>query len=130
MMKRHLSILLGIGLLLGLLVACGRGEPLLGNQAQIEGNGRLLCSQSCAERGQCGYNENQQEVVLGHSASPATQNHNQLFQTNQIVTVNFSEDRQVEPVIAGEPFTLRFYYITDGDGLQAGWVAGWCIATP
>jgi hypothetical protein len=126
---RRILLIMMMGILPGLLAACGDGEPRLGHEVHMEGNGRLLCSQACSQRGQCGHNENWQEFVLGHRDFPATQNHNVLLPVGDLVTVNWAEERQVEPVQGGEPFILRFYHVTTVDQI-GGWVAGWCLAAP
>jgi hypothetical protein len=114
----------------GLLAACSNGAPRLGHEVALEDSGQLLCSEACSVRGQCGYDANLQEVILAHTGSPATQNHNLILSANQSIAINFSEERQVAPVVSGEPFPLRFYYVTSADGTQVGWVAGWCVAAP
>jgi hypothetical protein len=129
-MKNRLLLLI-IGVICALLLAaCGATANEEDLQPQVASEARLLiCSDECARRGQCGQNEAREWVVLGHTDSPHTDNHNVLFPANQEVFAFQMQERQVETIQSGEQFQLRFYHVALPDQTKAGWIAGWCVST-
>jgi hypothetical protein len=54
--------------------------------------------------------------------------HELFFPNNTAVQINGQVLRNVQPVNAGEPFPMNFYFVTATDGSnKGGWVAGWCV---
>lgn len=115
------------------LVACGASEEAIEPQAFDDQFGeprRLVCSDECAQRGQCGQDPDQQMVVLGHMDGPHLANHNVLFPTGHEVFVTSSQQRQAETVLGSQPLLIEFYSVNAPDLGKFGWVAGWCLALP
>ncbi len=104
-------------------------EPpaILGHDILLQGQGRLVCSSECAERGQCGDIRGQGSVVLGGRFEPLTVEHDVYFPANTQVTIMGVQTYQAMLVSQGEPFLANFYVISLPDG-EMGWVAGWCLA--
>lgn len=112
-----------------LVVACGGGEA--GAVIQPQSQARLVCSQECRDRGQCGTSLDGRTFVLGREFEPAVDAHDRLFAQETVVTVNGGEERtlqliQPEPV-GGEQFQHIFYHVTAIDGSKSSWVSSWCI---
>lgn len=105
----------------------GRGDnaPTSGNEGAMAGEALLICSQECADRGQCGSSEAGQMVLLSN-AGPATEGHNVAVPANSGVSIERQEARTVVQVSSEEQFQMPFYLVNIPDRGQA-WVAGWCI---
>ncbi|MFO7536681.1 MAG: hypothetical protein R6X32_01325 [Chloroflexota bacterium] len=128
MKQSFLLLLFGISLsFLLLLTACAAGSQS-GTETAAEAR-FVVCNEECVQRGQCGQNEGGEWVVLGHTDSPHTDNHNILFSANQQVFVSQIQDRQLEIIQSGQQLSLQFYYVNLPDQSKAGWVAGWCVAS-
>ena len=141
-MKQRLFLsfcLLGMGLL---LVGCGLlpgGEEeaaatavpapvgISGDQTQLFGQATLACTETCSTRGQCGTLASGERVVLLGVPEPAVEGHNRWAMDNTPVTINTDQERQLQRIIAGDIYPLRFYQITLPDTPEPAWVAGWCI---
>ena len=112
-----------------LLVACGllggdQGDTE-GEVQQVETQLRLECTEQCRERGQCGLLENEDMVVLGHSASPHTINHDVLF-PNGTVVVEIQTQSRTASSPTEERLNILFHEVR-ADNSQRGWVADWCV---
>lgn len=112
-----------------LLSACGLlggdQEATEADVQQAEIRLRLECTDSCRERGQCGVLENEETVVLGHSVSPHTTNHDVLFPNGTIVTEMQTQSRTASSQVE-ERLNILFHEVRADDG-QRGWVADWCV---
>jgi hypothetical protein len=123
-----LVALLSFGILT--MSACsilGRGDsaPISGNEGALAGEALLICSQECADRGQCGSSEAGQMVLL-NNAGPATEGHDMAVPENSGVSIERQEARTIVQVSTEEQFQMPFYLVNIPDRGQA-WVAGWCI---
>jgi hypothetical protein len=115
-----------------LLVACAAASNEAG-EAEVQQVGeprRLLCADECRQRGQCGLNQDQQLVVLGHRESPHITDHNVFFPDGQEVGMLEIQPRQLQTVLGREPLSVHFYRVTTPDNSRTGWVAGWCVDEP
>ncbi|MFQ5400805.1 MAG: hypothetical protein ACE5E7_14565 [Anaerolineae bacterium] len=118
------------------LTACGLMNSALtpGDQVILEPQSEavLVCSQECADRGQCGTMAGGRKVVFGSMGGPATNNHELFFFADSPATINGSDTRTVETIITGERTELIFYHVTVAtqEQFEAGWIAGWCVAAP
>ena len=117
-------------ILLLILVACsGAGEPVFGNEQLLAGDAVVVCSQACAERGQCGERlEEGGEVVLASETGPATTGHSFVLPDQATVAIVEARAEQVVQTSDQVTFPLNFYYVTEQASGSSGWVAGWCIA--
>ncbi len=120
--------LLALGLVI-LTAACSllrRGENLtLGSEIQLAGEASLICSQECADRGQCGRSE-QGQMVLLNSQRPATLQHDIALGSLTAVTIERQEVRMAIQAGRNEEVPVSFYLVNIPDrGL--GWVPGWCV---
>jgi hypothetical protein len=113
-----------------LLVACGASSDEAAETQPVDTQRLLVCTDECRQRGQCGQNQNQEWVVLGHNESPQTSGHNVLFPNNQEVGIAQTQMRQVRTSAGQQLMTANFYYVTLLDGSRAGWVAEWCVVLP
>lgn len=123
-----LVVLMSFGILT--MSACsilGRDDsaPISGSEGALAGEAFLICSQECADRGQCGSSEAGQMVLLT-DAGPATEGHNMAMPANSGVSIERQEARTVVQVSTEEQFQMPFYLVNIPDRGQA-WVAGWCI---
>ena len=95
----------------------------------------LVCSQDCADRGQCGttQGENEAVVVLGGKDGPVVEpdRHDVLFLAGATVEVKGSMEVDLAQVEGGEGFPQTFSRVEwlnpMGDITETGWVAEWCI---
>jgi hypothetical protein len=123
-----LSVLLVLLLLLGGCVFGGGDDPKLGHVTLLRDSGTLVCSQACRNRGQCGTTADQGEVVLLHSAWPATRNQDVAIPANTPVVITSVLTETMTAV--NDPtqvFPLYYYNVSVPDGSGAGWVPGWCV---
>ena len=120
-------------LVLAGLTACSRlnagsaPTPILGHDKLLSGQGRLVCSSACAERGQCGSIADQSQVVLGGRDGAMTSAHDVYFPVNSQVQILNALAYPVQQRSGGDPFYVNFYAIAIPGG-ESGWVAGWCLA--
>lgn len=116
-----------------LLTACSlinrNVEPpaILGHDAMLQGQGRLVCSTQCAEHGQCGEIRSLGKVVLAGRFEPVTVGHDVYFPADMQVPILAAQTFQAQLLSQEEPFLVNFYAIAMPDG-ESGWVAGWCLA--
>jgi hypothetical protein len=113
-----------------LLVACGSPSDEAAETQQVGTQRLLVCTDECRQRGQCGQNQNQEWVVLGHNEFPHTSGHNISFPDNQEVGIAQTQMRQLRTIAGQQLLTANFYYVTLLDGSRAGWVAEWCVVLP
>jgi hypothetical protein len=134
--KRFSRQIRAAALLIGMLVfinACSilnrdsAPAARLGHDTLLQGQGRLVCSSACAERGQCGTIQNQGQVVLGGRSNATTVAQDVYFQVDTLVQIAIAQSYPVQQVAGGEPFLVNFYAVISPGG-EAGWVPGWCLA--
>lgn len=117
------------------LTACslvGGNNRQLGGQTVLEGEVVLICSDTCASRGQCGESLDRGRFVFAHQAGPAVSEHDTALPAGTRATV-LEPPRQVllEQISNGQQLPpIYFYHVALVDPAQQGWVAGWCVATP
>ena len=125
---RMLCLLLAAIVLL--VVACGGGAGTVAD-IQPQSQARLVCSEECRARGQCGTSLDGRIFVLGREFEPAVDAHDRLFPQDTVVTVNGSEIRTLQTIqpepAGGEPFPHPFYHVTTVDGSKSGWMSSWCV---
>ncbi len=136
MARRPWPALLFLCGLFVVLVACGgnNGEatptaaPLSAEQLTAGGQFRLVCSQSCKERAQCGTRQDGSEVVLMNRGAPAVDNHDMAVPTGTAVTVQESRAQQVQEVTSLNQFSVTFLRVVLANQAEEGWVTQWCLA--
>ena len=99
-----------------------------GDDQVLTGDARLTCSEECSLRGQCGVSVDESVYVLGGLDGVAVADHRRAFLDDTPVTIKSHVERSVQPTEGGESFLLNFYEVTTAE--KAGWVAGWCVASP
>lgn len=99
----------------------------LGHDILLQGEGRLVCSGLCAERGQCGTIRDRGNVVLGGRAEAKTFAHDVYLPAGSQVQIATAQSFPVQQLSGGDPFLINFYAVIIPGG-EAGWVAGWCLA--
>lgn len=108
-----------------LVAACGRGgseeaAPLAENQV------RLVCSEECAARAQCGL-ANGTQVVLLRQEGPDVANHNMMAPEGTIATRMDSQVREVVETSTGQPLAVTFIRVEAPEQGINGWVVqDWC----
>lgn len=133
--KRQILFILGNGLLLILLSACGAfggaaedtTPATLGSDLLLSGEAVLSCNTTCSTRAQCGQDPSQQPVILVNSAGPAVDGHDRWITNDTTVVINTTQDRAVAKISTGEQYLLRFYQVTLPVDQTVVWVAGWCV---
>jgi hypothetical protein len=129
-MKRFFPLLLLMALSLSLaacsLIAGGSNGSETEAQ-QVETRVTLVCSQECRQFGQCGVNDNDEAMVLGHSASPSLTGHDRLFPADQAVILLQRQAREAGTQARAQ-IPVTFFNVRTEDGSQVGWVAGWCVS--
>jgi hypothetical protein len=134
--QRQLAPIIWLVISFLIFTAClgggGAGEGVVtgADTVFVEGTlGTLVCSATCAERAQCGSRaDGGGDVVLAGGGGPLVAAHELFFPNNTAVQINGQVLRNVQPVNAGEPFPMNFYFVTATDGSnKGGWVAGWCV---
>lgn len=122
--------LLGLALLFGVFIlGCrgGDGETSVEGEAAPQQQGTLVCSQECADRGQCGTTVNgDQTVILGHPDFPAVQDQQMTFPAESTLPVIGTQDELLQVVSTNEQFNHTFFLVQRTDE-RVGWVPGWCI---
>ncbi len=127
------SFLALLGVFLFFVLGCsvlnrGSEPPPAEGAALVAGQqASLVCSQSCADRGQCGYLlNNSQPVILAYSEGPALENPQMIFPADTVLPLLGVKDVLLQVAATNEQFTHPFYFIQRSDG-AAGWIAGWCV---
>ncbi len=87
----------------------------------------LVCSQECANRGQCGQTTDGRTVILGHPERPAVSDHQMIFNADTAFPMVSANTQRVQVIATGEQFDAQFYLITRPEDGRSGWVAGWCV---
>jgi hypothetical protein len=120
---------------IALLVACGGNneEPtpttaLVSAEQLTEGSQiRVVCSQSCKERAQCGTRQDGSEVVLMSRGGPAVDNHDMVILSGTAVTVQESRAQDVREVSSQIQFPVTFLRVLAENQAEEGWVTQWCL---
>jgi hypothetical protein len=99
---------------------------VFGNQATLQGNATLMCSQSCTDVGFCGTDVNGVSVIILNSSRPATINQDLIIPDQTPVTILDVQRQNARVQISQDPFTIDYYLVNAAERGQ-GWVAGWCI---
>lgn len=99
---------------------------VFGDQATLGGNGTLMCTQACSERGFCGTDANGSRFILLNSSGPATLVQDVIIPDNTPVTILGVDKPEAEVRSTGERFLIDYYLVNAAENGQ-GWVAGWCI---
>jgi len=95
---------------------------------------RVVCSETCAARGQCGTLPDDRRVVLANENGPAVSLHDRLFSDDALVTItelNWRElaaARNGSPISPVTPFPHTFYLVNGED--KTAWVSEWCLEKP
>jgi hypothetical protein len=128
--RRGLVLCLLLAAMMLLVVACGGGAGT-GAAIQPQSQARLVCTQECRDRGQCGTSLDGRIFVLGREFEPAVDAHDRLFPQETVVTINGGEIRTLQPIrpepAGGEPFPHTFYHVTTIDGSKSAWISSWCV---
>lgn len=132
-MRRSTIQLLLFASILALATACTLlNSPRYGNELELEldSQARVTCSEECSARGQCGTSLDESIYVLGSIDGPRVDNHNRAFVNDSAVTIKSRVPQNLQRLEDGQQFSMNFYEVTTTDLTKAGWVAGWCIASP
>ncbi|MDX1615068.1 MAG: hypothetical protein R3300_12220 [Candidatus Promineifilaceae bacterium] len=125
-------------LLLSLLVLTSGCAVLrrsqLGTEIELSGPARLVCSNDCADRGQCGrgtsanapQDSEVRDMVLLNRASPQVTGHDVAVAAETPVNVIGTQLQTVELWSTGERLDVPYYLVDVSERGQA-WVAGWCV---
>ena len=96
---------------------------------------KIVCTDECAARGQCGVLPDDHRAVLANEGRPAVWDHNRFFVDGTPVIVREVSNREliasrdrVPLTVEATPFPHIFYRV-EGEGKNA-WVSEWCIARP
>lgn len=128
-------VLLLLCALFVLLVACGGNNeepapttaPVSAEQLTEGAQIRVVCSQSCKERAQCGTRQDGSEVVLMNRGGPAVDNHDMFVPSGTAVTVQESRAQDVQEVISQIQFPVTFLRVLTENQAEEGWVTQWCL---
>jgi hypothetical protein len=116
-----------------LLTACallrGDAEPVLGDVTTLTGSAILVCSQACADRGQCGTTAELGEVVLGSTFAPSTRQHDIAAPVGSLATITSMQSEPMIQSATGQEFAVNYYYLTIANKPFPAWVAGWCVTS-
>lgn len=112
-------------------VACrGNGEK---PRPQVNERGVVVCSEACANHGQCATLPTARKAVLANRGGPAVSLHDFYLPVDAVVQVTEINERQLLPAKDGSPITANttpfphlFYRVAASDG-TAAWVSDWCI---
>jgi hypothetical protein len=115
-----------LALLVLLVAACGGGggeetvAPLPENQV------RLVCSEECAARAQCGL-ANGSPVVLLRQEGPEVSGHNLMAPEGTVATRIDAQPREVVQTSTGQPLLVTFIRVQVPEQAIDGWVVqDWC----
>lgn len=116
-----------------LLAACrggGEDDRFVQNE-----QARIVCSEMCSTRGQCGTLTNGQRAVLANVNGPAVSLHDRLYIEGIAVTIVEPSPRELiaardgAPLIGqATPFPHMFYRVNAED--KTAWVSEWCLERP
>lgn len=133
-MSRLRHTLLPVVLLLALsllLAACGDEVAPLA----VDEVAKLVCSDDCLARGQCGRLLDDRLAVLANEGLPAVWAHNRFFLAETLVTVREVSQRELIASRDQVPLTTEatafphLFYRVEGEGKNA-WVSEWCVTRP
>lgn len=123
-------ILVTMGLVI-LLTACRNGETAFVLEEQV----RIMCTEECAARGQCGTLPDGRQAILADDRGPAVSQHNRFFVHETLATIVNINERELIAAVDGvpqiaqtTPFPHLFYQVS-AEGKTA-WVSQWCIERP
>ena len=104
------------------------GEEPVPPNSQVQ----LVCSAECSVRGACGTVSDGSQVVLANRDEPMTfpERQNVSFPAGLSVSVLETRNLTLEPLAGGARFEHPFHLVVSSELGKAGWVAGWCVATP
>ncbi|MFZ0548624.1 MAG: hypothetical protein WAM60_24455 [Candidatus Promineifilaceae bacterium] len=113
----------------------GSGEEtnsatIYGNETPLSGEGYLICSQECSDRGFCGTTNTGVKMVLLNTQGPATQTFDVAIPENTLVPILGFEPELATLLISGEQLSANYYVINNPVNGQPAWVAGWCLGQP
>ena len=98
----------------------------MGHITLLRDSGTLVCSEACRDRGQCGTTL-EGEVVLLHSAWPATRDHDVAIPANTpVIITNVLTETMTAVNDPVQTFPLYYYNVAAQDG-SFGWAPGWCV---
>lgn len=125
--KRPFSSLLLIFLCLLFLIGCRRDSGP--DEAELEGVPQIVvvCSEVCADRGQCGEAADGRRLVFGHPDRPEVRGHQMIFEHETAVFFINTREETLQVLATGEQFNHTFYLVTRPEDRRSGWVAGWCV---
>ena len=133
----HTAVSPVLAFLLLFLTACSlinrdvAPQQTLGHEVRLEGEGVLVCSQACQERGQCGTTTaDSQTVILGGLVEPRTGPHDTFLPAQDRVIINSVVPFTLRQIQDLSELSINFYNVTSPATGQSGWVAGWCVAQP
>lgn len=137
-MRRILTWALWLILIVGIgAVAYFAWQYFTGDEQPENEQVILVCSEECAERGQCGTSQGEIEapVVLGGRNGPVVepQQHDAAFLAG--TSAELKESAEVTLVEDGgrefkQTFSRIEFVNPMGDIAESGWVADWCIERP
>lgn len=113
--------------------ACGGKSTttlITGETQPLQGSAVLTCSTQCQTHGFCGVNPENQKYVLGNLAQPSTGYFDLALPDNTTVAINTFQNQSLQPRMGGDQIPMNFYLVALPDNTKAGWVAGWCVASP
>lgn len=87
----------------------------------------VVCSEACANRGQCGQTADGRSVILAHPDQPAVRDHQILFAADSTAALVATNSQTVQVVATGQQFDQNFYLLTRPEDGRSAWVAGWCV---
>jgi hypothetical protein len=89
---------------------------------------RLVCSEECSDRGQCGKTDTGEVMVLLATHEPVLINHDLALAANTRITITQEETLSVLQVADEQQLEVSFYKVLAPDRREA-WVAGWCTGS-
>lgn len=117
-------------ILMFILVGCSVVNLIGGDDAPtddlLQESSILICSQECSQRGQCGINEDGDEMVLLSESAPGVVDHDVAAISGTPVSVTQQTELTVVQVQDGSRIQTPFYLV-EVPGARLGWVAGWCL---
>lgn len=87
----------------------------------------VQCTQTCADRGQCGTGVEGTDLVFFNSSRPAVENHDQLITPSSKGVIQQTVTETLQTISTEQQFSQPFHLVLlDGNNVQ-GWVAEWCV---
>lgn len=131
-MKRTSLVVFSFLMIAGLLAACG-SNLVYGDQAVLVGTVTLDCSKNCRDYGSCGPSQETGKNVILLGVEPAFPGVSSVAFEGLVAgtQVEILDTQVVEGVEqrSNEQLQIRFYAVKEADGVTAGWVPGFCIAS-